>query len=394
MAGPRPVVRERRGAWRTVPLPAAPALEELGRGEGATPFVAFMAAFQALLFRLTPFSGRTDVVVGTPIDNRSGEETEGLIGLFVDTLALRTDLSGNPTFRELLGRVRTVALEAYAHQELPFERLVEELRPERDLSHDPVVQVVFGLQEGTGGLRLGTLEVEALEVHHGRVKLDLAMSVERGRGARIDYDADLFDAAAAGRLLECFAALVEGAAEHPDLPLSELPLPTEPQVLIEVEPEPGPQAVHEWFEAWAERTPDAPALISEGGTISYSELDARANRLAHRLSVRPEARVAVVMRHSPERVVALLAVLKAGGVYVSLDPGDPRLALVLEDCNAVAVLSDAEATGLSTSPGIQVDGEQLAYIIYTSGSTGVPREWKCPTAGCSAWCAGTGGCTE
>ncbi|HWM91847.1 MAG TPA: amino acid adenylation domain-containing protein [Thermoanaerobaculia bacterium] len=391
MAGQRQAARGHRGAWQTLPLPAAPALEEVGRREGATPFVALLAAFQALLFRLTPFSGRTDVVVGTPIDNRSGEETEGLIGLFVNTLALRADMAGNPSFREQLGRVRTVALEAYAHQDLPFERLVEDLRPDRNLDHDPVVQVVFGLQDGLGGLRLAGVETEPLEVHHGQVKLDLAVSVERGRGARIDYDADLFDAAAAGRLLECFAVLIEGAAAHPDLPLGELPVLTEAarrQVVVDwnatsMEPG-GPDAVHEWFEAWAERTPDAPALISGEGTVSYSELDARANRLAHDLiarGVKPETRVAVVMRHSPERVVALLAVLKAGGIYVSLDPGDPRLALALEDCGAPVVLSDSAAAGPSTSPGIRVEGEQLAYVIYTSGSTGRPKGVEVPHRG-------------
>jgi amino acid adenylation domain-containing protein len=395
MAGARPAGRERRGAWRTLPLPAASALEDLGRREGATPFVTLMAAFQALLFRLTPFSGRTDVVVGTPIDNRSGEETEGLIGLFVNTLALRTDLAGDPTFRELLGRVRIVALEAYAHQDLPFERLVEELRPERDLSHDPVVQVVFGLQQGAGGLRLPGLEVEALDVHHGRVKLDLALSIERGRRARVDYDADLFEAPAIERLLDAFAALVEGAADRPDLPLSCLPVLPEAachQVVTEwndtgVAPEPG--AIHQEFEQWAERTPDAPALITGGERISYAELDARANRLAHHLrgqGVGPETRVAVVLRHSPDRVAVLLAVLKAGGSYVSLDPADPveRRGAVLADCGARVVISeipDLSESWPATSPGVEVDAGQAAYVIYTSGSTGKPKGVEVPHRG-------------
>ncbi|MFP5287446.1 MAG: condensation domain-containing protein, partial [Thermoanaerobaculia bacterium] len=372
--------RNRRGAARTRPLPAAPALEELGRREGATPFVALLAAFQALLFRLTPGSGRTDVVVGAPVDNRDQEETAGLIGLFVNTLALRADLAGDPDFRELLGRVRKAALEAYAHQDLPFERLVEELRPERDLDQNPVVQVVFGLQEGTGGLRLAGLEVEPLEVHHGRVKLDLALSVERGRGARVDYDADLFDAPAIERLLDAFAALVEGA--RPELPLSCLPILPEAarhQVVAEwndTGTAPEPRAVHERFEQWAERTPEAPALIAGGERISYAELDARANRLAHHLrgrGVGPETRVAVALRHSPERVAVLLAVLKAGGAYVSLDPGDPaeRRASVLADCGARVVISEVpEAAGPAARPGVAVDGEQVAYVIYTSGSTG------------------------
>jgi amino acid adenylation domain-containing protein len=395
-AGPRPAVRTRHGAARTHPLPAAPALEALGRREGATPFVALLAAFQALLFRLTPFSGRTDVVVGTPIDNRAGEETEGLIGLFVNTLALRTDLGGDPSFRELLARARAVALEAWAHQDLPFERLVEELRPERDLDHDPVVQVVFGLQEGTGGLRLAGLEAEPLEVHHGRVKLDLAVSVERGRGARVDYDVHLFDAASAGRLLEAFAVLVEGATAGPDLPLSALPVLDEAarhQVLAEWNDtgagrEPG--TVHGGFEAWADRAPDAPALISEDGTVSYAELDARASRLAGHLAglgVGPESKVAVVMRHSPERVVALLAVLKAGGAYVSLDPGDPdeRRAAVLADCGASVVIGPHPPAPSPAPPEHTLPGRggdlQLAYVIYTSGSTGRPKGVEVPHRG-------------
>jgi amino acid adenylation domain-containing protein len=393
-AGSRPPVRDRRGAARTHALPAAPALEALGRREGATPFVALLAAFQALLFRLTPFSDRTDVIVGTPIDNRAGEETEGLIGLFVNTLALRTDLGGDPTFRGLLARVRAVALEAWAHQDLPFERLVEELRPRRDLDHDPVVQVVFGLQEGTGGLRLAGLEVEPLEVHHGRVKLDLGVSVERGRGARVDYAVHLFDAASAIRLLEAFAALVEGAAASPDAPLSALPVLGEGarhQVLAEwndTEADREPGTVHGGFEAWAVRAPDAPALISEDGTVSYAELDARANRLARHLiglGVGPESKVAIVMRHSPERVVALLAVLKAGGAYVSLDPADPeeRRAALLADCGARVVLPEIEASGWEGRGEGEWDqsADQLAYVIYTSGSTGRPKGVEVPHRG-------------
>ncbi|HYN21122.1 MAG TPA: amino acid adenylation domain-containing protein, partial [Thermoanaerobaculia bacterium] len=396
MAGPRPAVRSHRGAWRLRALPAVPAVEELGRREGASPFVALLAAFQALLFRLTPYSGRTDVIVGTPIDNRAGEETERLMGLFVNTLALRTDFAGDPTFREVLGRVRRVALEAYAHQDLPFERLVEELRPERDLNHDPVVQVVFGIQDGADPLHLAGLDVEPLEVHHGQVKLDLAMTVERGRGARIDYDADLFDAAAVDRLLDSFAALIEGAAENPDLLISDLPVLNETQrrqVLLDwnvthEDPKPGPAAIHEWFEAWAERTPEAPALIAEDGTFSYAELDARANRLAHHLmesGVGPETRVAIVMRHSPNRIVALLAVLKAGGVYVSLDPLDPpeRRASILEDCGAEVVIEALPELDACPSirPAIRVEGEQLAYVIYTSGSTGRPKGVEVPHRG-------------
>ncbi|HEX3131500.1 MAG TPA: amino acid adenylation domain-containing protein [Thermoanaerobaculia bacterium] len=399
-AGARPAVRDRRGAARTHLLPAAPALEAVGRREGATPFVALLAAFQALLFRLTPFSGRTDVVVGTPIDNRAGEETEGLIGLFVNTLVLRTDLGGDPTFRGLLARVRAAALEAYAHQDLPFERLVEALRPERDLGHDPLVQVIFGLQEGTGGLRLSGLDVEPLEVHHGRVKLDLAVSVERGTGARVDYDVQLFDAAAAGRLLDAYAALVEGAAADPDAPLSALPVLGEAarhQVLTEwndtgVHPEQG--SVHGAFEAWARRTPDAPALIAEGGTVTYGELNARADRLARHLivqGVRPESKVAVVMRHSPERVVALLAVLKAGGAYVSLDPADPeeRRAAMLADCGARVVMGPHPPAPSPAPPESPAPGEgetcgcpdALAYVIYTSGSTGRPKGVEVPHRG-------------
>jgi amino acid adenylation domain-containing protein len=406
LAGPRPAARSHRGAARSRMLPesAAAGLDALARQEGATRFMVLLAAFQALLFRLTPESGRSDVVVGTPIDNRGQEETEGLIGLFVNTLALRADLAGRPAFRELVGRVRQVALEAYAHQDLPFERLVEELRPERDLSHDPLVQVVFSVQEkGTEGLRLAGVEAEPLEIHHGRAKLDLALLVETaGRSWRVRTDAaaDLFSSAALDRLLASFVALAAGAAADPGCPVTELALLTEEarhQLLLEwndtrppLAQEEEPAAIHRWVAAWAEQTPSAPALIAEREEISYGELDRRANRLAHHLlslGVERGSRVAVALRHAPERVVVLLGVLKAGGAYVSLDPLDPpeRRAWVLADCGARVLITEGSLPGLdhlpSHDPGVETGGEDLAYVIYTSGSTGRPKGVEIPHRG-------------
>ncbi|HYO16011.1 MAG TPA: amino acid adenylation domain-containing protein, partial [Thermoanaerobaculia bacterium] len=406
MAGLRPAARSHRGGSRSLALPerAAAGLGALARREGSTLFMVLLAAFQSLLFRLTRESGRSDVVVGTPIDNRGQEETEGLIGLFVNTLALRTDLAGNPGFRELVRRVREVALEAYAHQDLPFERLVEELRPERDLSYAPLVQVVFGVQERAAeGLRLAGLDAEPLESHHGLVKLDLAFLVETSGPiwkVRADYAADLFSAVTVDRLLASFAALATGAAADPERPLGELPVLTgeaRHQVLFEWN-DTGvltreDTAVHRLFEVWAERTPEAPALVSEREEISYAELDRRANRLAHWLRSQGGGRgtrIAVAMRHSPARVEALLGVLKAGGAYVSLDPNDPpeRRAWILADCGARVLISGGRGRERESidrlpaeNPGVETGGEDLAYVIYTSGSTGRPKGVEVPHRG-------------
>ncbi|HEX7182532.1 MAG TPA: amino acid adenylation domain-containing protein [Thermoanaerobaculia bacterium] len=406
---PRPAVRSHRGAARSLLLPArlSGAAREAGHRARATRFMTLLAAWKVLLQRL---SGQDDLVVGTPIAGRNQVETEGLIGLFVNTLALRTGLSGDPAFLEAVTRVRDTCLEAYAHQDLPFERLVEELRPERDLAHAPLVQVIFGLREPSErGLALPGLTAESAEVRHEAVKFDLALSLEEtGAGllARLDYSTDLYDGAAATRWLESLAALLEGVAADPARPLGALPAFPEAsrhQMLVEWNDTwsayPRGATVHELFAAQVDRTPKATAVESAEELLTYGEVNARANRLAHHLTglgVGPEVLVGLCLNRSVEAVVAVLGVLKAGGAYVPLDPAYPRerLAWMMADTAAPVLLSDSRhAAGLpEPGPGVRIvllDREKgaidrqsagdppvrtapegLAYVMYTSGSTG------------------------
>ncbi|HYW08682.1 MAG TPA: amino acid adenylation domain-containing protein, partial [Longimicrobium sp.] len=407
---PRAAVQAHRGAVHRFALPAglATSLKALARREGVTPFILLLAAFQAVLGR---WSGQDDVVVGTPIANRTRRELEPLVGLFANTLALRADLGGNPTFRELLKRVRETTLDAYAHQDLPFEKLVEELRVERDLSRSPLVQVMFSFQSAGGGIPpFAGLGVTPVRLEGGTAKLDLLLAMyetPEGMGGALEYDSDLLDGATAERLVGHLRVLLEAAEADPGLPLARLPIATaeERRTVVErwnataVE---YPQAarIHSLFEARAASAPAATALSFEGERISYGELDARANRLARHLArhgVGPETRVGVCMERSVEMVVSLLAILKAGGAYVPLDPGYPaeRLAYMLGD-SAVPVLLVQQRLAAILPPGgarvIAVDAgwpeiaresaapfdggaepDSLAYVIYTSGSTGQPK---------------------
>jgi amino acid adenylation domain-containing protein len=408
LARPRPAVRSHRGiqAARTLPGGLARAAAELARREGVTPFMVFLAAWKALLFRTT---WRQDLVVGTPVAGRSPEEAEGLIGLFVNTLALRTRVDGRRGFRDLLARVRDTSLAAFAHQDLPFEQLVEELAPERSLAHDPLVQVIFGLQDtATQAAGLPGLAVRAFPVGHGTAKFDLGLSLAEEAGelvAHLDARADLYAGVDLERLLAAFESLLAAAVAEPDRRLDELPLLTAAerrQVLVEwnaaAAPLPEAPAIRA-FEAWARRTPAAPAVVAEEGALTYGELDAWADRLAaglRRLGIGPEARVAVAMEHSAARIAALLATHKAGAAYVSLDPADPpeRLALLLADCGARVALGDLGAVrGLESAgreaaaappPAPGIGPEHLAYVIYTSGSTGVPKGVEVPQRGLSS----------
>ncbi len=382
-------------------------LHRLAQGEGATLFMVLLAAFKVLLRRC---SGQTDLLVGCPVANRTRAELEGLVGFFVNTLVLRTDLSGDPTFRELVGRVKAVALEAYAHQDLPFEKLVGALNPERALSHSPLFQVVFNLQNAPLRLHQEGLTVSALNTATGTAKFDLTLFVTdtpRDLRASIAYSTDLFDRGTVERLLGHYGRLLEGVVADPDCRISALPLLSEEerrQVLVEwnrTERElPRDATLAGLFEAQVERTPDAVAVVFEGESVSYRELNRRANRLAHRLrtlGVAPEVRVGVCTERSLEMVVALLGVLKAGGAYVALDPGYPeaRLSFMLADAAvpvlltqarlvaslpplpARVVLLDAEeetaAGEADANPGIATSPQGLAYVIYTSGSTGQPK---------------------
>ncbi|HEX7239911.1 MAG TPA: amino acid adenylation domain-containing protein, partial [Longimicrobiaceae bacterium] len=402
---PRPARVGARGG--AVPFGLDPertrALRELARREGATLFMALLAAWQLLLSK---YSGQEDVVVGGPVAGRTRRETEGLIGFFVNTLALRTDLSGDPTVAELLGRVRETVLGAHAHQELPFERLVEELGVRRDLAHTPLFQVMLAL-ENEGARRtlpLGELEAERLEVGTGATKFDLVLSLadegERITGA-LEYRTDLFEAATAARMAGHLGVLLEAMAADPARRLSDLEwiTPAERRLVLEewsATEDAYPRAsVHALFAEQAARTPDAVALVFEGGTLTYAELDARSGRLARTLrgrGVGPETRVGICMERSPGLVVAMLAVLRAGGAYVPLDPEYPvgRLAFMLADSRVRVVLAQEETRErLSMFGGeVVVDGEEgaagdvpepdvspdgLAYVVYTSGSTGTPK---------------------
>ncbi|MEW5930744.1 MAG: amino acid adenylation domain-containing protein, partial [Gemmatimonadota bacterium] len=386
---------------------ASAALRELARGEGATPFIALLAAFQALLGR---WSGQDDVSVGTPVAGRDRVETEGLIGFFVNTLVLRTDLSGDPTFRELLGRARETVLGAFAHQEIPFERLVEEVRVERSLRHTPLFQVLFALQNmDRGELRMGELEVDALARGEDVAKFDLSVTLaEAGGGFRggLTFRADLFDRATVERMADHFGRLLEAVAAAPDRRLSEVEILGDAERARVLEewnaterPFPAGERVHDLFAAQAARTPDAVAVSWRGERVTYAALDRRANRLAHALrrrGVGPETRVGVCMGRTPELLVALLGVLKAGGAYVPLDPAYPagRLAHMVEDAGIPLVLAerrltaslpeavdvlapdgarDAVAAEPDTAPESGVLPENLSHVIFTSGSTGRPK---------------------
>ncbi|HEX2188170.1 MAG TPA: amino acid adenylation domain-containing protein, partial [Longimicrobiaceae bacterium] len=407
----RPRVPSFRGEQASARVPAglADALRVLGREEGATLFMTVLAAFQALLCR---WSGQEDVVVGAPVAGRARSETDGLVGCFINTLALRTDLSGDPAFREILGRAREAALGAFAHEEVPFERVVEELRPERSLSYSPVFQVLLNFRNfPRTPAQAGGLGIAALAPDRGVATFDLALEVEEGEDGLVcvlEYAAELFERERMTLLLDHFLALLEQVAADPGVRLSAIRLPGRTD-------EPGTGAagprraelVHERVAAQAGLTPDAVAVAREGGSLTYAELDLRANRLANhlrRLGVGPEVRVGVCMERSPELVVALLAVLKAGGAYVPLDPGHPpdRLAFVLEDADVAVVLTGggpAErlpaggarvvhldrdrpliAAESPSAPRVEVAPESLAYVIYTSGSTGRPRGVMVPHA--------------
>ncbi len=409
---PRPAVQSLRGGRVSATLPEdlVRELRVLARRQGTTPFMVFLAGFQALLARL---SGQEDVLVGSPVANRGRIEIEGLIGFFVNTLTMRGDLSGDPGFAELLARTRESALGAWVHQDIPFERLVEELRPERGLSRAPLFQVLLTHQAAPDGvLELPGLAARVLELASGTAKLELTLGISEGwenaEGIEtaLEYDADLFDPATAGRLLERFTALLAAAAADPGRGLWDLPLLGEAerhQLLLDwndSDPDVAEICLHQLFAAQARRTPGLPALVFGSSRLSYAELDERAGRWARRLAwlgVGPEVMVGICAERSPEMVVGMLAVLKAGGAYVPLDPKYPtqRLAWILEDLQdgitSPVVLTQRRLLprleGLAARP-VCLDepwpeGEEaeprpaelgnLAYVIYTSGSTGRPK---------------------
>ncbi|HYG63144.1 MAG TPA: amino acid adenylation domain-containing protein, partial [Thermoanaerobaculia bacterium] len=392
-------------------------LSALARREGGTPFMGLLAAFQALLSRAT---GQRDVVVGAPIANRTRPEIEGLIGFFANTLVLRLDLTGDPSFQELARRARAVSLEAYAHQDVPFEKLVVELAPERALGRNPLFQAMLVWQDAVPSLSLPGMDVELVEGATGTAKFEMVLALTAAEGGLVggmEYSADLYDPATIERVLGHLRTLLEGAVADPGTRLSDLPLltPAERQELAAWSrpplPYPLPRLVHEMVAARAAAAPEAEAVVFGDEWLSYGELVGRARRMARRLvdlGVGPDVPVGVFLERSPEMMLAILAVLEAGGAYVPLDPSYPeeRLRVMLEDSGApvvvtqaglakmvpegVRVVVDGEGMpGESSPPGPlshlpptpppgegerrHVTPENLAYVTYTSGSTGRPK---------------------
>ncbi len=415
----RPAVQSSRGARSTFLLapPLVTALQSLGQSEDASLFMVLLAVFQVLLHRYT---GQDDIVVGTPIANRTRAEIENIIGFFVNTLALRADFSEKPTFRELLKRVRATTLEAYTHQDLPFERLVEALQPERDLSYSPIFQILFGLQNApTRAWHLPALTISEIPLHNATAKFDLMLLLEEteaGLKGELTYNTDLYDEATISHMIGHYQALLEGVMANPDQHISALPLlpkAERQQILLawnSTEKDYQADAcLHQLFESQVAQQPDSIAIDYDAGQLTYSTLNGRANELAQQLralQVGPEVVVGLCFERSPDLAIGILAILQAGGAYLPLDPHYPRerLAFLLQDAQVPLLLTQqhlkdtlSRATkaqiiclhdpaplennaGASENPLSGVTGENLAYVIYTSGSTGKPKGVGCTHA--------------
>ncbi len=407
---PRPAHRSSRGALHSMPLSGelTEALEQLSRDENATLFMTLLAAFGALLHRYT---GETDLLVGTPVAGRTHVELEPLIGVFINTLVLRTDLAGDPTFRELVRQTRAVTLEALEHQDVPFERLVEALQPERSLSVSPLFQVMFQLRNvPESATEMLGLWLQPFEFDPGIARFDLAVDIARrddGLSCLFEFNTDLFDAATVARLARHFRNVLESVVTDPGRRLSRLPLlraSERQRLLVDWNATeamfPETARLHHLVDAQAARTPEAVAVVFGDQRLTYRELDRRANQLARRLrslGVGRDTPVAICAERSVEMVVGVLGILKAAGAYVPLDPADPgsRLAAILADTKAPLLLTlerlaprlpehegltlmlDAEWESIGGEPALDPevagDCEDLAYVIYTSGSTGTPK---------------------
>jgi amino acid adenylation domain-containing protein/non-ribosomal peptide synthase protein (TIGR01720 family) len=417
---PRPAVARPDGAKHRFTLDAALAssLRTLSREQGTTLFMTLKAAFDALLFRL---SGQSDIRVGVPIANRNRVELEGLIGFFVNTQVLRSQVDGRQRFTGLLSQVKETALGAQAHQALPFEQLVEALQPERDLSRSPLFQVMFNVQRPDFSAlnEIPGLRLEAHARDNGTTQFDLSVDIKEVGSeldAAITYRTDLFDAVTIARLAGYYRNLLQAVAAQPEICIGDAPL-LDAQEWQQVThgwnttavDYPQARPVHELFALQAAATPDAPALVFGAQSLTYRELDAAANRMAHRLlahGAAPDSLIGVCAERSLDMVIALLAILKAGAAYVPLDPDYPaeRLRYMIEDAGIALLLTqenvwprlglhkeaqvltldrDADAAFPSTAPKTAVDPQQLAYTIYTSGSTGQPKGAGVPHRGLS-----------
>lgn len=418
---PRPVRQTFRGAREVLKLPShlIEQIMALCRQEGVTLFMVLIAVFKILLFRYT---GQDDLLVGTPVANRRGLDTERLMGVFVNTLVLRTDLSNDPTVRSLLGRVKDRTLEAYANQDVPFEQLVEALQPQRDPSRTPLFQVMFSMPNvPMPKLRLKDLGVEVVPLERGGSQFDLTMYIPeipgQGHVVMMEYNADLFKADTIKRMNAHYQTLLENVVANPDHHIGILPMITEPerqQMQVEWNDTfveyPNYQCLHHMVESQVENTPDAVAVVCDGVRLTYRELNQRANQVAHylrKLGVASESLVGIFLDRSVTMLIGVLGVLKAGGAYVPFDPAYPegRLRVMLEDSRIAVVLaqdhllqliphfplrsngssrsyggplvlnmSSVEFTRESTgNPNIPISSTNLSYVIYTSGSTGHPK---------------------
>jgi amino acid adenylation domain-containing protein/non-ribosomal peptide synthase protein (TIGR01720 family) len=412
---PRPALRTYNGASEPVFLDRAvvEALTRLGQAEGGTLYISLAAVWKALLHHYT---GQEDLTVGTLIANRTRPELEKIIGFFANTLALRTDLSGDPSFRQLVAREREVALGAYAHQDLPFEKLVDEIHPQRDLARTPIFQsLLILLNTPAQALDISGLAISELAIDNATSKFEMTLYMvqgEEGISGYLEYNTDLFDAATVRRFLDHFRALAEGVAADPRPPLSEFPWLSAAearQLLTDWNATaadfPCDRCLHELIAAQAARTPGAVAVELEGERLTYKDLDSQANRLAQhlrRLGVGPEVLVGLAVERSFDMVVGLLGILKAGGAYVPLDPEYPqeRVAYMLEESHLSLLLTQEKllsklpATGArilaldrdreaiaaeeDRAPESGAGPRDLAYIIYTSGSTGKPKGVQIP----------------
>ncbi|QSQ17129.1 amino acid adenylation domain-containing protein [Myxococcus landrumensis] len=416
---PRPPTQRHRGAtrWFTLEASLVESLRKLSRQEGTTLFMTLLAAWQTLLSR---YSGQVDISVGTPIASRNRAELEGLIGYCINSLVMRTDLSGAPSFQELLRRVREVALDAYAHPDIPFEQVVEALQPQRDARYTPLFQVMFNLQSiSTTPLTIRGCEVHPEEIQTGAAKFDMLLALEEtttGIVGEFEYDTDLFDADTIERMLGHFQTLLASAVHSPDTSITALSLLTDAerqQLLVDWNHTstdfPRQHCIHELFSQQARATPDALALHFGDEVLTYAQLEARANQLAWHLQgfdVRSDTLVGLYLERSPALIVAMLACLKAGSAYLPLDTSYPpeRLAFMLQDARAPLLVTtealrgnvpvpdgvhvielDSDARDISQhpthAPATDSSPAHLAYAIYTSGSTGQPKGIVVPHLG-------------
>ncbi len=409
---PRPKVQSHRGGWQNLSISPelTTALKALASQKRTTLFLVLTAAFQVLLHR---YSGQDDIAMGTPVAGRNRQELEGLIGFLVNTLVLRGNLSGDPTFLELLARVSENAFEAYAHQDLPFEKLVEELQPPRDLSRNPLFQVMFAMQNAPAAeTRLSGLTLSPVFLQTGTSRFDLTMFLgENGKGGlegALEYNTDLFEPGSIERLAGNFRVLLEGIAAHPDGRLSELPLLTDLELYQQLDEWNRTQAdyrqektISQAFAEQVARTPDSAALSYRDTTWTYRELDQRADMIAQQLRAAgacPEAIIGICMERCFDLVAGMLGILKTGAAYLPMDPAYPadRLVFMVEDARPLLVVSNRRTSARLSALDVQIHlvdgdiggdgpnsrpndkeenarGSSLAYVIYTSGSTGKPK---------------------